>query len=123
LSFLYLLKARKNWTKKSISLDLEGLTANLISLNWIKAKNVQHNPLSLIFLIKDLRKKGPKCLLEKKPLVVVGGQRKMVLAKIRAFALVITVLYAMTTGRRIMLPFRKSVTCLSTRVHLAQKLG
>jgi hypothetical protein len=92
-------------------------------LNWIKAKNDLHNPPSLICLIKDLRKKGPKCLLGKRPLVV-GGQRKIVPAKIRAFLLAITVLYAMTTGRRVMLPFRKTVTLsLSTRAHLAQKLG
>uniref|UniRef100_A0A804MT28 DUF7699 domain-containing protein n=2 Tax=Zea mays TaxID=4577 RepID=A0A804MT28_MAIZE len=118
-NFTHLLKARKNCTRKSTSLDLKDLTANLISPNWIKAKNDLHNPPSPICLIKDLRKKGPKFLLGKR-ILVVGWQRKMVPAKIRAFVLARTALYAKTIGRStVMLPFRKSVTLnLSTTVHL-----
>jgi hypothetical protein len=118
LSFLKLLKARKNCTRKSTSHDLKGLTANLISPNWIKAKNDLHNPPSPICLIKDLRKKGPKFLLGKR-ILVVGWQRKIVHGKIRAFVLARTILYAKTIGRStVMLPFRKSVTLnLSTTVN------
>uniref|UniRef100_A0A804PU19 Uncharacterized protein n=1 Tax=Zea mays TaxID=4577 RepID=A0A804PU19_MAIZE len=80
LSFLKLLKARKNCTRKSTSRDLKGLTANLIlmqlkSPNWIKEKNDMRNPPSPICLIlKDLRKKGPKFLLGKR-ILVVGWQK------------------------------------------------
>jgi hypothetical protein len=124
LSFLKLLKARKNCTRKSTSRDLKGLTANLIlmqlkSPNWIKEKNDLHNPPSPICLIlKDLRKKGPKFLLGKR-ILVVGWQRKIVRGKIRAFVLATTILYAKTIGRStVMLPFRKSVTLnLSTTVN------
>jgi hypothetical protein len=73
---------------------------NLISLKWIKAKNVLPNLQILIRLTKSLRKKGVSFLRLGKNALVVEGLRKIMPTLIgAAFLMAAKFLSAMAVGR------------------------